>query len=131
MSGFPVRPLKCVAKVIRSKNAKPFRLTLDVLFDRKDVFDYVRNSGALTASSVAGAYGLQPDWVTSSFVFEPGLALKFTFRRPVTQGSFAETDIYGAQQHVPLLELPIPWLSDAPTLASDCEGSGCLHDNHG
>ena len=102
--------------MIRSKNAKPYRLTLDILFDRKDLFDHVRRSEALTAETVARAYGLDPAWIVSSFVFEPGLAFKFTLRRPVTQGAFGDKDMYGAQQHVPLLDIPIPWGPDAPSL---------------
>lgn len=108
------RALKSIAKVVRSKNAKPFRLTLDVFFDRVEVFDYVRASGALTANSVAAAYGLPSTAVVSSFVFDAGLAFKFTLRRPLTQGSFGESDVYGCQQHVPLLGIEIPWGPDAP-----------------
>jgi hypothetical protein len=102
-------PLRELAKVIRSKNAKPYRLTLDILFERRDIFDFVRRSPTLTPKTVAKAYGLTEEAITSTFVFEPGLAIKFTLRRPWVQGSLGETDMYGAQQHVPLLDIRIPW----------------------
>jgi hypothetical protein len=35
-------------------------------------------------------------------------AIKITLRRPRTQGSFGESDIYGCQQHVPLLGIAVP-----------------------
>ena len=35
--------------------------------------------------------------------FEPSLAVKATLRRLVASGAPGDTDIYGAQQHAPLL----------------------------
>jgi hypothetical protein len=107
-------PLRALARVIRSKNAKPYRLTLDILFERRDIFDFVKASPALTPAAVARAYGLPEEAITSSFIFEPGLAIKFTLRRPWVQGSLGETDMYGAQQHVPLLDIQIPWVAGPP-----------------
>jgi hypothetical protein len=119
------RPLRELAQVIRSKNAKPYRLTLDVIFNRRDVFEFVKASGALTNEVVAAAYGLPPSAVVSSFVFDPGMAFKFTLRRSVVQGAIGDSDIYGAQQHAPLLDIPIPWSATAPVLDSDARpGAG-------
>jgi hypothetical protein len=104
--------------VVRSKNAKPFRLTLDVIFEDPETFARVRDAGVLTPETVAGAYGLPTSAVTSHFVFEEGLAFKFTIRRPRVQGSLGESDMYGAQQHVPLLTIRIPALEEATGLAT-------------
>jgi hypothetical protein len=111
------RRLKELACVIRSKNAKPYRITLDVFFDDRRVFEHVRASGALSELAVAELYGLDTDALRSSFVFDEAMAFKFTFKRPVTQGAVGDSDVYGAQQHVPLLDLPVPWGPDAPDLA--------------
>jgi hypothetical protein len=108
------RKLRDIASVIRSKNAKPFRITLDVIFDRRDVFDYVKETNALTVETVARLYGMPVESFTSSFVFDAGLAFKFTYRRPIVQGALGDSDIYGAQQHVPLLDLAVPWTEAAP-----------------
>ncbi len=110
------RPLRELAAVVRSKNAAPYRLTLDVFFDRRDLFEHVRDSGALTDESVAAAYGIVTEQISSSFVFEAGMAFKFTLRRPRVQGSIGDADVYGAQQHAPLLDIGIPWGADAPAL---------------
>lgn len=107
-------PLRALASTVRSKNAKPYRLTLDVIFTSDDYFRYVLGTGALTADTVAEAYGVTTEAVTSSHVFEAGLAVKFTLRRSPTQGAMGETDMYGAQQHVPLMNLPIPWDGSLP-----------------
>jgi hypothetical protein len=118
--------LRHLARVIRSKNAKPYRLTLDVIFDSREIFEYVRDSGALNDQAVAAAYGLPVTAVSSSFVFEPGLAFKFTFIRQLTQGAFGESDQYGAQQHAPLLDLPIPWAEDGPSISHRNRDEGRL-----
>ncbi|MCY4086213.1 MAG: DUF4387 domain-containing protein [Actinomycetia bacterium] len=116
------RPLRELASVIRSKNAKPYRLTLDVLFERRHIFEYVRDTGALSEKAVAAAYGIAPEQITSSFVFDAGMGFKFTLRRPRVQGSLGDSDIYGAQQHAPLLDIAIPWGADAPPPESRAEG---------
>jgi hypothetical protein len=108
------RTLAELACVIRSKNAKPYRITLDVFFDDRAVFEHVKGTGALSEAAVVDLYGLDADALRSSFVFDEAMAFKFTFRRPVTQGAVGDSDVYGAQQHVPLLDLPIPWGPDAP-----------------
>ena len=110
------RPLRELASVIRSKNAKPYRLTLDVLFERRDVFEHVRDAGALSETAVAAAYGISEEQITSSFVFDAGMGFKFTLMRPRVQGSVGDSDIYGAQQHAPLLDIDIPWGAGAPSL---------------
>ena len=92
-------PLSQIACVIRSKNAKPYRLTLDVLFEERRVFELVKASNALTPATVATAYGVPLETITSWYVYEAGMAFKFTLKRPLIQGSFGDADLYGAQQH--------------------------------
>jgi hypothetical protein len=116
-AGTETRSLSELASVLRSKNAKPFRITLDILFTRRDVFDYVKGTGVLNVETVARSYGLAPEAFTSWVVFDAGMAFKFTYRRPVVQGAFGDSDIYGAQQHAPLLDIQIPWPSSAPDVA--------------
>lgn len=99
--------LRDLASIIRSKNAGPYRLTLDVLFRDEHRFQHVVQTGAVTRETVAHAYGIPPDQVTSIFVVPAGRAIKVTLRRPCGQGDFGETDMYGCQQHVPLMELPV------------------------
>ena len=37
--------------------------------------------------------------------FDPASAIKVTFRRRIPSGAVGDTDIYGAQQHAPLLDV--------------------------
>ena len=109
-TGIPIKriALRELAKVIRSKNAGPYLITVDVIFSNKEVFECVKKSGALNQRTLASAYNLSPDAIVSGYIFEPGLAFKFTIKRQFVQGSIGDSDIFGAQQHVPLLDIYIP-----------------------
>ena len=89
------RRLGDLAQVVRSKNAKPFRLTFDVIFDDAGVYERVKAAKVLTRESIAQLYGLTPDRILSLHEFDPGLAIKFTRRRHVAQGDPGDSDVYG------------------------------------
>lgn len=101
-------PLSSLASIIRSKNAGPFRITLDILFADPKNYQIVRDSGAVTKQAVAEAYKISPSDITSFFNVDMANAIKITLRRPRGQCSFGESDVYGCQQHVPLLGLAVP-----------------------
>ena len=96
-----------VAKVVRSKNAGPFILTFDVLMPDAESFEQLGSRGTLTRESVARAYGVSPNEILAFDYYPFANAIKFSLRRPVPSGAPNDTDVYGAQQHVPLLELNI------------------------
>ena len=102
------RPLKDLAQVIRSKNAGPYEITFDVMFTDPARYAAVRDSGALTRQAVAALYRVDDAKITYCGFFEPALAFKFTLIRDGDQGGIGERDTFGAQQHAPLLDLPIP-----------------------
>ena len=99
--------LKDLAKVVRSKNAGPFYLTLDILFGDQETYDRVRNSGAIDAKTVCALYTMQPDHVRI-IPYDKAFAIKITLHRPVPAADVSDTDIYGTQQHAPLLDITIP-----------------------
>jgi hypothetical protein len=96
-----------VAKIVRSKNAKPFRITFDVIFNDTATYQRVVEQKVLTPDTIAALYKIDKSRITSFFEFPAGLAVKFTIRRRVKQGSIGDTDIYGCGQHAPLLDLPV------------------------
>jgi len=100
--------LRDFANIIRSKNAGPYRLTFDILFQDEVNFRAVCKSEAITKDSIARLYGVPLDQITSLFVIPNGRAIKVTMKRPIGEGDFGDSDIYGCQQHAPLLDLPIP-----------------------
>jgi len=101
------RKLVELVDVIRSKNAGPYLLTFDLLFSKRSDYLRVKRSGSIDRELVAGLYGIPPEAVTSIVYFEPAQAIKFTIERPLPAGSVGERDVYGAQQHAPLLELEV------------------------
>jgi hypothetical protein len=103
------RTLSELASIIRSKNAKPFRLTFDVMFDDPAVYRRVKAARVLTRERIAALYGVPSGEVLSVHEFDAGLAIKFTLRRPIPQGAPGDSDVYGCQQHAPLLDLEVPW----------------------
>jgi hypothetical protein len=96
-----------LAKIIRSKNAKPFVLTIDVLFDGDDTYQRVVSSGALNSAEVASRFRVAADDV-QVFPYPAAYAIKVTFPRQHPAGSFEDDDLIGAQQATPLLDLEIP-----------------------
>ena len=97
-----------LADVIRSKNAGPFLLALDLLFRDEARYRLVRDSGVLTRSRIAGLYRIAEADVVGLESFDAAQAIKVTLRRARSAGGPGDTDVYGAQQHAPLLDLPIP-----------------------
>lgn len=101
------RTLGELAQLIRSKNAGPFWLTLDVFFATDADYERAAAPGILTEHDVATAYHVPSDEVTLYRL--PNIrVLKASFPRPVVQGSFADRDMHSGQQHVPLANLPLP-----------------------
>ena len=103
------KKLRDLAKVVRSKNAKPFRLTFDIIFEDAEVYKRFKASKVLTRESFSNLYKVPKESITNFVEFDQGLALKVTIKRPWIQGSPGETDVYGAQQHAPLLDIEVPW----------------------
>lgn len=96
-----------IAQVCKSKNAGPFELTVDVVFDDPAMFDKVKRTGVLSPDLFARLYGVRPEDVLFT-VYDAALAFKATLPRLVPAGEIGDTDVYGAQQHAPLLDVEIP-----------------------
>ncbi|TVR51094.1 MAG: DUF4387 domain-containing protein [Spirochaetaceae bacterium] len=94
-----------MAKVIRSKNSGPFKLTLDIIFDSADEYRSIKASGQVTRELIAGLYGIETALIAEIIFFDPASAIKVVLPRPVVSGGPGDTDVYGAQQHAPLLAL--------------------------
>jgi hypothetical protein len=98
--------LKSLAKVIRSKNAGPCLLTLDLMLTDKAAFAYVIERIATLRRMVAERYRRSENEV-AVLPFAPALAIKITLPRDVISGDIGDRDIYGAQQHAPLLDIEL------------------------
>jgi hypothetical protein len=104
-------PLQSLATVIRSKNAGPFQYTVDVLFRDEESYEATKRSDVITRERVAALYRVPIDTVTGVYFWDSALALKVTLIRDYAAGSPGDNDCYGAQQHVPLLAITVPFPS--------------------
>jgi hypothetical protein len=97
------RTLGEIASVVRSKNAGPFHYTFDVMFADEQTFQHLKETNQITHERFAETYRLPLEDVLWT-VYEPGRAFKATVRRPAACGDPDDGDVYGCQQHAPLLE---------------------------
>ncbi len=95
-----------LAKLIRSKNAGPFELTFDVMFDSATNYQRVADSGAITEELIGKLYSLEPAKVKLYFC-PTALAVKATIPRPYVQGDPRDGDSHGGQQYAPLMAIDI------------------------
>jgi hypothetical protein len=101
-------PLKELASLIRSKNAGPFEVTFDIIFDSEEVYRKVKASNVITSKLVSELYDVPTQNILTFIYFDLVNAIKFTLPRPRAQGGVGETDMHAAQQHAPLLDILIP-----------------------
>lgn len=101
--------LESLADVLRSKNAGPFQITIDIMFNDEKNYKRVIGSGALNQKRIAKLYQVQQDRVRI-IPFERVRAIKITLPRrwgTLGSGSGFDRDVYGAQQHGPLCDIEI------------------------
>jgi hypothetical protein len=95
-----------LAQVVRSKNAGPTLLTLDVFFRDAAACTRAACSPALAPLAVPLLYEVPAGSVQRHLL--PKLrAIKFTLSRAVCEASPGDGDLCGAQQHAPLLGLTL------------------------
>ena len=96
-----------LTSVLRSKNAGALLCTLDLMFADRETYERVRDCDAINSERIASLYNVSQNQV-SIIPYDVAYAIKITVPRLVPSGSFGDTDIYGAQQHGPLLDIQIP-----------------------
>jgi len=94
-----------LAKVIRSKNSGPYEITFDIILKDKETFDWMVKEKCINDQLIASLYKIKVEDVINIIEFIPANAIKATIVRPMCSGDIRETDVYGAQQHAPLLTL--------------------------
>jgi hypothetical protein len=93
------------AKVMRSKNAGPFTLTIDLVFEDRGSFERVLAAGGFGKGPIARLYGVAENSVQIC-PFERVLTIKVTMPRPgASSGAPGDRDVYGCQQHFPLADM--------------------------
>ncbi|KAN0112183.1 protein of unknown function (DUF4387) domain containing protein [Hyaloscypha variabilis] len=109
----PSRNLIDIAKIIRSKNAGPYELTFDVMFDDSKVYEAVKRSAVLSPAVISHLYTVAEEDIIWCGFFDVAMAFKATIPRTrggraVCSGGYMESDVHGSQQYVPLMQLELP-----------------------
>ena len=95
------------AKILRSKNSGPFEVTLDILFEKEQDYLDVKNGNKITKEVIAKIYKLELKDVHHFVFFDQALGIKITIARKISSGSPGDRDVYGAQQHAPLMNIEV------------------------
>lgn len=93
-------------RMLRSKNAGPLWLTMDLGFENKSQMMKVLESGVLRAGTIAALYGV-PEELVKIIPYPVVNAIKITVPRQVPSGALTDSDIYGCQQHMLLANLEV------------------------
>ena len=94
------------AYYVRSKNAGPFMVTVDIFCGEKTVFDTLSASKNITAEKVAEVYHVRPEEVKLFHI--PDLnVIKISYPRELPQGQKYERDMHAGQQYVQITELEV------------------------
>ena len=95
-----------MTKLIRSKNSGPFELTFDVIFKDRAGYEKVRDAKLINAEWFAKTYRLTPE-VVQVIEYDAANAIKITIPRPAISGDIDDSDVYGGQQHGPLVDIEV------------------------
>lgn len=98
--------LKEVAKYVRSKNAGPFWMTIDIFCENDESFCRIQNSPNFTPEAIAKTYSVTEASV-KSFYIENLRVIKFSFPRPQIQGNKYEKDMHAGQQYLRLMDISV------------------------
>ena len=99
--------LRDIASVVRSKNAGAFEITFDIMFHDRSLYDRVKQTGVINRFLFSRLYGV-PEELCNFLHFDGANSFKCTLPRPTASGDIGDSDVYGAQQHAPLLDVEVP-----------------------
>ena len=89
---------------MRSKNAGPFTLTIDLMFKNERTFYKVLKSPSFDVKQIANLYCVP---TVKIYPFKKVLAIKVVIPRSTPSGMPGDRDVYGSQQHFPLGNMDI------------------------
>jgi hypothetical protein len=76
------------------------------MFPTNETFEAAKRAPALQPAALAQLYNVSPTDVIVT-PYQAARAIKIAMPRCIVSGSPGDHDVYGAQQHVPLLDLEI------------------------
>ncbi len=101
------KKLMDLTALIRSKNAGPFIMTFDIMFDDPEKYQHVKKSGVLTPELFSNLYKT-PLGEVHFVIYDDAMAFKVSIPRPIPSGDLGCTDMHAGQQYAPLLDIEVP-----------------------
>lgn len=98
--------VKDIARYVRSKNAGPFWVTIEIFCETADAYRKIKNSKNITPQKIAELYQADADKI-KVFYMDDLHIVKFSYPRPQPQGHKYENDMHAGQQYVRLLDVAI------------------------
>lgn len=95
-----------VMALVRSKNAGPFWLTIDIMMKDDENYQLVKRKKVITPELIARIYKLPIEDVIV-VEHDSARAIKVSIPRAYSAGSPEDSDAHGGQQYAPLLELVV------------------------
>jgi|SRR5579859_1490906 len=106
MKGLTMPKLKEICRHVRSKNAGPFWVTVDLFFEGEETYRRYRDSPRLGTDLFAKAFGTDPTQVKRIPVDSLRM-IKISYPRTKPQGWDGERDMHSGQQYARLLDVEI------------------------
>jgi hypothetical protein len=95
-----------VCRHVRSKNAGPFWITVDLSFPNRETFDRYANATALQPEAISAWFDVEAGQV-KRFLLPELSVVKISYPRKVPQGGALERDMHGGQQYIRLLDVEV------------------------
>lgn len=98
--------LREVASVVRSKLAGPFILTIDVFVHSRETYFKIKSKKLINEELISRLYRVPREKIRIIYCDHVN-GIKIAMPMPKPPGEPGCRDIYGAQQHIPLLNVAI------------------------
>lgn len=94
------------SRYVRSKNAGPFWVTIDIFCENKEQFNQIANSPNISQNTIAELFDVDAEKVKMFYV-ENLNVIKISVPRVLPQGSKYERDMHSGQQYVKILDIEV------------------------
>lgn len=97
-----------LCQVLRSKNAKCFLITLDMIFKDRGVYEAIKTKKLINKKLIAEKYNISVETIPILEFFDDVKAIKVTLKRRANSGGPGDSDVLGMNQEAPLLYINFP-----------------------
>ena len=78
-----------------------------MLFEDEQTYRRIKEANLINKPLIAKLYQISEESITELVYFDQAYGIKVTYDRKISSGTIGDRDVYGAQQHAPLMLLPV------------------------